>query len=194
MPYEIKHKSHNACLIKYTHDKASRGFNSTDLTVVTAAVIALMMGIPIIIVGVITVLLFSFGRNKSKSFKPNFEIELSRPKNRISIRNSEQLQPRTVTHTLSYFKGIVVNKSRNLKTSTGRVTRVNLFLKFEQSSGLIRNIPIRNRAYPVSIQNAEDIIAAVEDWLALEDIPNIDETMPEPEPEPEILRDFRDMD
>ena len=124
----------------------------------------------------------------------NFEIELNRPKNLISIKNSDQVQPKVTTYPLAHFNGFGF---RELEQS-----EADLFLKIEPSIGLFQKIPIWKFEHPVSRANAEKIIDEVDNWLRLttetrviEESQNTDPLhQEEPEEETEIFRDFRDME
>jgi len=126
-----------------------------------------------------------------KRSRPNFEIELSRTKNLISIRNSEQIDPKVTSHNLSEFKGFKFVKSKRRQKYKAQ-TQAEIFLRFKTSGVTFENIPIRNRAYPVPIKNAKDITASVDEWLSLSKR-KVTPILEEPVVEPEILRDFRDM-
>ena len=124
----------------------------------------------------------------------NFEIELNRPKNLISIKNSEQSNPKVTTYPLDHFNGFGF---RELEQS-----EADLFLKMEPSIGLFQKIPIWKFEHPVPLANAIKIIHDVDEWLKLTaETDRIEESQDaevlppeEPEPEPEIFRDFRDME
>jgi len=123
----------------------------------------------------------------------NFEIELNRRTNLISIKNSDQVQPKVTTYPLAHFNGFGF---RELEQS-----EADLFLKIEPSIGLFQKIPIWKFEHPVPLANAIKIIDATDEWLrladdlpAIEEVQDAEELPQEPVQEPEIIRDFRDMD
>lgn len=192
MPYKIKHKSHNECLIEYVGDgKAHKGIKAAQLSVFIFAVMMYLIGMPIGYVFVGAVIILSFIHEDEERSRPNFEIELSRTKNLISIRNSEQIDPKVTSHNLSEFKGFKFVKSKRRQKYKAQ-TQAEIFLRFKTSGVTFENIPIRNRAYPVPIKNAKDITASVDEWLSLSKR-KVTPILEEPVVEPEILRDFRDM-
>ena len=192
MPYKIQHKSHNSCLIKYTKGKGTRRKKRSDLSLVVLGIIAIMIGVDMGVVIIACILIwFFFSLTVAPYF--NFEIELNRPRNQISIKNSEQAQPKVTTYPLDHFNGFGL---RELERA-----QADLFLKIEPSIGLFQKIPIWKFEHPVPLANATKIIDEVDSWLrltrrtsAIEDIQEVEELPQEPAQEPEIIRDFRDMD
>jgi len=188
MPYKIQHKSQNSCLIKYTKGKGTRRKKRSDLSLVVLGIIAIMIGVDIAVVIIACILIwFFFSLTIAPYF--NFEIELNRPKNQISIKNSEQAQPKVTTYPLDHFNGFGF---RELERA-----QADLFLKMEPSIGLFQKIPLWKFEHPVPLANATKIIDEVDSWLrltkrtsAIEDSQDVEE-LPQ---EPEIIRDFRDMD
>ena len=194
MPYDIKLKSHNSCLIKYTKGHETRGSTGINLSVIVFAVIAFMFGVELVPI-IIGYIIFSIFLKKSNPAPSNFEIELNRRTNEISVRKSDQANPNVTVYPLNQLKGFGFNDtSRRAKSK--KAALVNLFFKLEPSKGIIRDVPIQKHDHPVPISNAVDIIEEIEDWLGrTEDIPVIEEVQPLDEPAQEdIIRDFRDMD
>jgi len=196
MHYQIQHKSHNSCLIKYTKSYRRRGRKKrSDLSLVVLGVIAIMLGVDIVVVIIACIMIgLFFSVMKTPNF--NFEIELNRRKNLLSIKNSEQSNPKVKTYPLDHFNGF---GSRDLERA-----QADLFLKIEPSMGLFQKIPIWKFETPVPRANAAKIIHDVDEWLKLtaeadrveegQDAEVLSPEAPELEPEPEILRDFRDME
>jgi len=203
MPYEIKHKSHNACLIKYTKSKRSHRKKRYDLTLVVLGVFAVTIGVDLVFV-VLSLLAVGIILQAVQPPYFNFEIELNHRKNQVLIKNTDQAQPKVTTHSLAHFTGFGLRELTPPQKSNHK-SQAELYLKMEPNRGLFKKVPIWKFEYPVSLANAIKIIDATDEWLRLTDdrladdksrIENkylLDELVPE-EKEEEIFRDFRDMD
>ena len=192
MPYNIQHKSHNSCLIKYTKGNETRGPFRINLSVIIFAGIALMIGVDFAVI-IIGYILFSLFIKRAHPSQINFEIDLNRRTNQISVRKSNQVQPKTTTYPLDQFKGFGF-KETSLPAKSKGAYLVSLFFKLETSKGLLREAPIQKHDHPVLLSNALKIVEEIDDWLAQTAKTPVVEDIPEPEQEAEILRDFRDVD
>lgn len=216
MPYTVKHKSHNECLIEYVEDSGARKKHGLNLTMIVFGIIAVIFGIDIVVVFCLIVIMI-FWKNLTRPPLRGFEIELNRPRNRITIKNTHQAQPKSTVYPLDNFQGFGLYETRSGKTSK---PLSQLFLKFDEGvldsplakkSGLIGKakrtaeadggffwrVPIRDSRALTPNANAEKIMTATDEWLGRhaedESWNRISEQDAQPE-EPEILRDFRDME
>jgi len=209
MAYEIGHKSHNECLIKYVVDDASGNNFWLELLVVALVVMALLAGTDLLIIFIGFIVLVTILK-KAKPRRTSFEIELNRKKSLISVRSDKPGVAALRTYPLENFIGFGHVESRGPKTSkTGSLA--DLFLEFDDniderfisaknsllSSGELKTdpngeifwqVPIHKVGHHTPIANAEKIIAAVDSWLGPK---AIDQGTDEPAP---IVRDLRELE
>ena len=162
---------------------------------------------------------FLYWVSSLKSSRKDFEIELNRPKNKIIVRNSKQLNPKSLIYPLDNFIGFGVSKAQSPLDSkhgaygglyfkfnhdvkshekASKNTLLHLAQKQVDEGQSFWKTPIQKLRYPVPLDNAVDIVDAVDTWLASEGtlINQVESTSidaPIPDYEPEVLRDFRDV-
>lgn len=213
MPYEIKHKSRNECLIKYVKGDDPKTKTGLGWPIFGCAVVAVSMGMDIIL-AIFLAIFIPFLFSKLNPPPRDFEIKLNRPKNRISIHNSEQLTPKVMSYALDDFVGLGLAETSTPKRSK-HGAYAELFLKFEPSLTLnsattkdtlfnrakktqedgesFWKTPIQPISYPVPLDNAVDILESVEEWLG--DAQGEEALEPEEDAqELEPMRDFRDFE
>ena len=189
MPYEIKHKSRDVCLIQYVKPKRFGRNLRIDLLVVVLGLISLFVGIPVVLILSILVLYAFYSHEVKPHPLPEFEIELNKAENQIFIRNSEPPQKRPITYPLSNFRGFGIQETP-YKDRSKNLFQAELYFKMEPIRGMPRDIPLRNQTYLVSPKNAEHIVKEINEWLKPDKI----QQLKDPAPEAEIIRDFRGMD
>jgi hypothetical protein len=215
MPYKIKHKSYNECLIKYVEDKPAREKSGVSLTMIVGGIIAILIGIDFIfVIGVIVIM--AFWRNLTNPPRRSFSIELNRYKNHITVKNTAQANARSTVLPLDHLLGFGSHETQRPKKSK-KQPYARLFFKFDEGildsplakksevlevakrvsdgrGGYFWPIPVRDIAHPAPVKNVQDIISATDDWLRQADgrssgEPDIKIDEPEtefaPEPEPE---------
>lgn len=215
MPYEIKHKSRNECLIKYVKGDDPIPRAGLGWPLFGGGIVAVLMGMDIILV-IFLLIFIPFLFAKINPPPRDFEIKLNRSENRITIHNTEQLTPKVMTYALDNFMGLgLAEKSAPKRSKHGAYAE--LFLKFESSLTLnsattkdtlfnrakktqedgesFWKTPIQPISYPVPLDNAVDILESVEEWLG--DAQG-GETLESEEDvhaqEHELMRDFRDFE
>jgi len=217
MPYQIKYKSQNSCLIKLAKNKAPRGKKRASLSLIVMGIIAVMIGVPVLVI-MIAFLFIGVVLNKRLPAPTDFEIEFNRPKNRMTVRNTGQVKPKEMLYPLDCLKGFGFHQ---IKAEARRGPALAaLFFEFddriylqngETDSPLLRDaekitevdrevfwqVPIQKGGYIIPVADAVDIMRTMNHWLAQSalDIAEAEHPLPdEPTPEPEVFRDFRDME
>ena len=218
MPYEIKHKSRNECLIRYVKGDDPDTKVKLNLPIIGFALVAVFMGLDFYF-AILAVFLLIYAVDKAQPPRLNFEIELNRPNNRIIIRNSKQAQPKNMIYPLNHLMGFGLSEASAPKGSkhgaytelhfefdemaktqikTHDVTLLSRAIKKETRDGRVFwQTPIRSKSYAVPLENGVDILESANDWLGA--FENIAEDVQTPDTEvrsetAEIMRDFRDMD
>jgi len=218
MPYKIKHKSYNECLIEYVEDGPVREKSGVSLTMIVFGIIAVLVGIDFMVVlGVIIIM--AFWRNLTNPPRRSFSIELNRYKNHITVKNTGQANAKSTVLPLEHLLGFGLQDTQRPKKSK-KQPYAGLFFKFDEgvldsplakksevlevekrvsdgNGGYFWPIPVRDITHPAPVKNSEKIIAATDDWLEQAGDNSSAEVWVEtdtPEPEPEIIRDFRDME
>ena len=186
MPYEIQYKSRNECLIKYVKGddpKSKKGFGWPIFIFGLIAVVVLEMNI---IVTLIMCFILITWLNKLEPPLIDFEIKLNRPKDLITIQNTEQARPKSMTYPLSGFMGFELSETDTPKKSN-HGAYAELYFKFngavkshanttqntmmKRDKAKVKNgktywkTPIRSTRYPVPLDNAVDIFESMKDWL-----------------------------
>jgi len=221
MPYKIQHKSYNSCLIKFDKNKRPRPKKRFNLSIVVFAAIALIIGIDIGIV-MVAVIFFWIITRKAQLPRSDFEIEFNRPKNLVTVRDSNTAQPSEVTYPLNSLKGFgflqIPNQSKTRQTSPQYGALAKLFFEFDNrifnsgsdtNASITRNakkiyevdgdfywlIPLQLGDHIIPVAKAVEIKDSMDEWLRRTNRDNaLDEIhQDEPEQEVEILRDFRDI-
>lgn len=218
MPYKIKHKSYNECLIQYVEDNPAGERSGVSLTMIVFGIVAVLIGIDFLLVlGIIIIM--AFWRNFTNPPRRSFSIKLNRHKNHITIKNTSQANPKSTVLPLEHFIGFGFHETQRPKKSK-KQPYADLFLNFDEGvlnsplakksevlelakrisdgkGGYVWPIPVRDISHPAPVKNAQKIIAATEDWLMQVDSHSAIEAsdeMDEPAPEPEIIRDFRELE
>lgn len=219
MPYEIKHKSRNECLIKYVIGDDPKHKKSTWLPIFIfwiIAVVALELSLIAAFIGAVLVVT---ALNKIDPKRFEFQIELNQAKNLVTIRKTKQFNPKLTNYPLNYFMGFELSE-RMTPNKSNHGAYVELYFKFENAmksnlkttqktllhrakekrdgyGRLYWKTPIQRSHYIIPLDNALEITEVIDRWLG-DNIPKQSETAsieaPTPDSEPEVLRDFRDMD
>ena len=218
MPYIVKHKSYNECLIEYVEDGQLRRRPRVSLTMIVFGIMALLIGIDFaLVIGVIIIM--AFWRNLTNPPRREFSIELNRQKNHIIVKNTGQVNPRSTVLPLDHLLGFGLRETQPPKNAKNQ-PYATLFFKFDGEvlksplakksevlelakkvpdgyGGHFWPIPVRSIAHPAPVANAKKIIVATDDWLMQADQPpsvESDFAIDIPEEEPEIIRDFRELE
>ena len=218
MPYKIKHKSYNECLIKYVEDGPVREKSGVSLTMIVIGIMAILIGVDFIVV-ICIIIIMAFWRNLTNPPRRSFTIELNRHRNHITVQNMGQANAKSTVLPLEHLLGFGFHETQRPKKSKKR-PYARLFFKFDEAvldsplakksevlelakrvsdgkGGYIWPIPVRDIAHPAPVKNAEKIIEATDNWLMQVDGHTpLEESieMDEPAPEPEIIRDFRELE
>lgn len=217
MPYKIKHKSYNECLIKYVEDGPVREKSGVSLTMIVIGIMAILIGVDFIVV-ICIIIIMAFWRNLTNPPRRSFTIELNRHRNHITVQNMGQANAKSTVLPLEHLLGFGFHETQRPKKSK-KQSYARLFFKFDEGvldsplakksevlevakrisdgkGGYIWPIPVRDIAHPAPVKNVHSIIAATDAWLMQEDgQPAIEasEKIDEPLQEPEIIRDFREL-
>ena len=195
MPYEIRHKSYNVCLIKYIKVKKFGRRFWIDLTIFSIGIISILIGFPVILVLIIALLAVIKTHKAEPHRLPAFEIELNRVENQVYVRSIDLRHKKPIIYSLSSFKGLESHEIQ-YRHKYNILSKAELFFKIEPIKGMVRNIPIQKSNYFVSPENAQYIVKTTNEWLSLADkeptLKESPEAINSPE-EPEVLRDFRDI-
>lgn len=209
MAYEVVHKSQNECLIKYVVEDEPDGKFWLEFLLVGVAVLALLGGTDLLIV-IIGFVIISAAIIKNKPRRTAFEVELNRKQKLVSIRSNQTGVATLRTYPLENFKGFKSVESLRAKRKKKNGPFVELYLKFdddidgrfiEAKNSLLKlgvlktkhdgdvfwQVPLQKIRHPTPVDNANKVIASVDDWLGPK---VIEDSANEP---PAIIRDLRDM-
>ena len=222
MPYEIKHQSRNECRIRYVKGDDPDIKIKLSWPIIGFGFVAVFMGLEFFY-AILIVFIIIRGIEKLQPPRPNFEIELNRPNNRITVRDIGQTKPKKLIYPLNHLIGFGLSEisapkqskhgaytelyfnfdgAAKLQLKTYQVSLLSRAEKQETQDGRIfLKTPIRSKSYPVPHENGIDILEAVEAWLGkTENIAeNISEDVLTPDLTPpvetaDVIRDFRDID
>lgn len=195
MPYKIKYKSHNSCLIKFKKNKGPRRKKRINLSLIVLGIIAVIIGIHFlfVMIGFFAIGLFF---NKPAAPRSDFEIEFNRRKNQIVVRKSDKIKPKSMIYPLSSLKGFGFHQlsvqSKSRRASPKHAALATLFFEFdsdifldngETESPLIRNapqvtevdgehfwqVPLQKDGYIIPVSDAVEIIKSMDDWFMQHD-------------------------